>query len=316
MQALFLSGWCLIGILTWSAPRAHAVPPEFKARNNVDFKSKFPDRPIEKWLGERFLFLELPPEQRAKGYPFYWRIVFVEGRETAPDSITLHEKLVGKTARVTYVGEDATKLVLTLEQEGHQYRTTAFNKSIHYVASCRDIDVARSLFVGKTLSYTGGPVKTVRSRGRKELTLPQYCLVKVTNIKPGDQDYSPIRIHLETASGLKCFIDLRLSETNIPDHLRDEQKPEIPFLTYDPRKVYKWPADIWKAIEDRRVIVGMKSLQVRAAIGEPDDEVATSTGIAWSYTLPEARKVITFVKGAVASVQTLPSVKNRNTPSR
>lgn len=290
----------LFGLLAISARIVQAVPPEFKARNDIDFKAKFPYRPVEKWLGERFIFHEELPSQRA-GYLYYRRA------DDSAVGLTTYEELAGKIAKVTSIEEkNVPWLTLTLEENGRQYKTPVLRYFIDRVSSFTDISQARDLLVGKTLAYTGAPVKKFGDANNDEITLPQYCMVKVTDVRANNSEYYPVRIQFEVASGLKCFVDLRLSDTNISPFYRNGKSPEIPFLTYDPRKVYEWPPEIWKAIEDRQVVIGMKDLQARAAIGEPDHEEATPGGFAWTYKVDGGRRVITFVKGAVASVETLP----------
>ncbi|MBI3422518.1 MAG: hypothetical protein HY011_06225 [Acidobacteria bacterium] len=71
------------------------------------------------------------------------------------------------------------------------------------------------------------------------------------------------------------------------------------FLTEDPKAKYKWPARIWTAIENNRVISGMTAEQVRMSWGEPEKTVRTAMGEQWTF----AAGVLTFRNGVLTGIQ-------------
>ena len=71
------------------------------------------------------------------------------------------------------------------------------------------------------------------------------------------------------------------------------------FLTEDPKQKYKWPAGIWQAIENNRVITGMSAEQVRMSWGEPEKTTRTAAGEQWAYTAG----VLTFKNGVLVNMQ-------------
>jgi hypothetical protein len=131
------------------------------------------------------------------------------------------------------------------------------------------------------------------------VAIKRYAPLKVVAINPGWDEEKPLRFVLQTSDGKQGFLDVNLSGTNVAPELRHLNRFDEAFMTEDPKLKYKWPARIWEAIENNRVLSGMTMEQVRLSWGEPDKTVRTTTGEQWTY----AAGVLTFRTGVVIVIQ-------------
>ena len=106
----------------------------------------------------------------------------------------------------------------------------------------------------------------------------KYSPVKVTDVAVGFRNESPVRFILQTQRGEEGYLDANLSGTNASDTLAGFDQFDKKFFMTDPRKLYPWTPQVWNAIEDEKIFVGMTKEQVTMSWGEPLSINQTVTG--------------------------------------
>jgi hypothetical protein len=110
------------------------------------------------------------------------------------------------------------------------------------------------------------------------VTIKKYSPAKVTDVSVGFRSASPVRFILQTQRGEEGFLDVNLSGTNASSRSAEFDQFDRKFYLTDPRKLYPWTPQVWNAIEDEKVIVGMTKEQVTMSWGEPLSINQTVTG--------------------------------------
>jgi hypothetical protein len=283
------TGLCLIAFSYLLAPEnLFAQPPN--SRNIVPGEKAgdspepapnaaplFPFVPIDSWVGQRFIFLPGPKASESGTYDdFSGRLV--------------RKKYQGRIAKVISASDFSGRVHLELEMEDTQERlrakTLPNKESIKGIALIDDISSARSRWAGQTIWCVMPRLSTYDEQNDLvgSITVKRYSPVQVVDIVAGWDEEKPVRFLLKTADGKRGFLDLNLSGTNVFKEVRHLFRMEYYFLTEDPRKTRKWPAHIWKLIEDSQIITGMTAEQVKMSWGEPDKITRTAAGENWVYT--------------------------------
>jgi hypothetical protein len=185
--------------------REAAEPPD---------QNPFPTRPVTEWVGERLVFLNMEICQEY-GYMSVRRT-----KDQAGDALPYRE-YVGRVAKVTRVEPSEYIIRLVLEDTGEKVYGTVSRGVIEDMALVADIENARALYVGETL-WTGELVYThVEGAGEKYLDTPAgFFPVTVIDVVPGWDEERPVRFVVRIPSGEEGYIDVQMSETNLPPAAR------------------------------------------------------------------------------------------------
>ena len=189
------------------------------------YKNIFKFRPVEKWVGEKFIFLPKPELLQEFGYDFY------EGGKGRFGHPT-YEEAVGRVGTVTEVigskwkwKSDDYEITLQMDDNKQIYTTSSHKGKIRDVASVSDIENARAEFLGKTL---WSKIENFSMEKGGTLQLKKGTPLKVARIDYSSSDFtlrfSPIRFYLQTPSGEVVYEDINLSGTNVYKDSRDEHR--------------------------------------------------------------------------------------------
>jgi hypothetical protein len=234
----------------------------------VEKKANPSDRPetleLGQWVGQKFIFLPMPPSQRAYGYQLF--------EHSLP-----YESWVGKIVTVTDVRGLAEVTFAT--DADRTIRATAYSGTVTGVAPLLDLEYARSRWLGKTLwlRRTALFVWSEESEKLGSINLPKYSPLTVEDVVAGWYEHRPVRFILKTREGRIGFQDLSMSGTNVRIGLRKVGDFGDRFLESDPRETYQWSKQVWSAIENEKVFVGMTVEQARMSWGEPKAINRTTT---------------------------------------
>jgi hypothetical protein len=131
----------------------------------------------------------------------------------------------------------------------------------------------------------------------------RFTPVEVTEVTLGWSSAAPVRFVLRTPGGRTGIRDVHTTGTNVPESLRTRRTFAQAFFTEDPRTEFDWPADVWIAIEDGRVVVGMTAEQARLSWGAPRRIERAVSGLGheeiWTYA---GRPALALVDGVVTRI--------------
>jgi hypothetical protein len=212
-------------------------------------------RPIETWVGQKFIFL---PEQKSMQHNGYQSVTGGKGSYGQPT----YSECVGRVATVVDVtagstGSGSYAVKLRMDDNGQIYVAQAPLGTVDGIGPVADIDLARSMWLGKTLWYTNRELLTydASTDAVAAVMLRRYSPVTVIDIAAGWSNTTPVRFVIRTADGAEGFADVNLSGTNVFDRLR-EPDFGIFFLTEDPRRTHDWSPEVWAAIDRYQVFMG------------------------------------------------------------
>ena len=267
-------------------------PPEVEAPPSA--------RPLSSWVGERFAVLPRPPSRQRDAYE---ALVVRDkiGRHPTPD------EMAGAVLKVTGVKYDRLIPVVTFVREDtkQEYIGRAAAGNLEGLAPLADIEAARKEWQGKTL-WLAAPDLQILGGGAEDprvLSVKRLARVEVVDVQLGWSSNAPIRFILRTAEGPLGFRDVHTTGTNVPEAQRQRHGFERAFLTQDPRTEFDWPQEVWAAIEDTRVVVGMTTAQARMSWGEPRrvERVVSGSGREERWTYAD-RRALVLVDGLVTEV--------------
>lgn len=234
-------------------------------------KEDFSFRPIEKWVGEKFIFLPRPKSTQEYGYQDF------KGGKGSYDHPT-YEECVGRIGTITKSSDREITIKMDDNEQIYTARVTLL--SVDDIAPLADIDNARAKFLGRTLWYSKKELSAYDNEAEEfgSVKIKKYSPVKISDIIAGWYNHEPVRFILQTPAGEEGFQDVNLTGTNVSSGLRDLNRFDDYFLTKDPRKTYKWAKKVWAAIEEGKVFIGMTAEQARMSWGKPEEVNRTITG--------------------------------------
>ena len=159
------------------------------------------------------------------------------------------------------------------------------------VGPVSDLENARKRYLGKTLWYSDDSLKS----GDRKIKVKQYLPVKVLEVVPGWYAPVPVRFIVQTKTGQRGYVDVHMSDTNVPASLQSRSRFEDTFLETDPRKTYAWSPKVWAAIENKEVFIGMTAQQVRMGWGDPKEIV--------TFSRPDHREKWVYDRGHVLTLK-------------
>jgi hypothetical protein len=219
----------------------------------------------------------------------------------------MSEEAAGAVLKVTGVKYDRLTPVVTFVSEGtkREYAVRAAAGYVEGLAPLADIENARKEWRGKTLWLATPDVQTLGdgSEGARVLPVKRLASVEVVDIQLGWSSDAPIRFILRTAQGTLGFRDVHTTGTNVPETQRGGHAFDRAFLTQDPRVEFHWSAQVWAAVEDTRVVVGMTTAQARMSWGEPGriERFVSGSGRQERWTYAD-RRALVLVDGFVTEV--------------
>lgn len=258
-------------------------------------------RPIEAWVGERFIFLPQTKGMQEFGYQNFGENVEGSGSQYGVP----YNKYCGRIARVLTVKEaiyTSWDVIFQMEDDGQKIRAWSSIGILDKIAPVADIDDARAKWKGKVLWYAGTKLDTYNADKAEfgHITIKKYYPVRVVDIVAGWYNFRPVRFIVRTPALTEGFADVCWSGTNGNLDGRDF---ESLFLQTDPRKTHNWSGEVWSAIEDEKVFVGMTAEQALMSWGKPvRSNRSTSTSGAtevWDYP---SNASLYLKDGAVTSI--------------
>lgn len=263
-------------------------------------KDQLAFRPMEDWVGEKFIFLPTFVSVQKYGYQY------VQGGSGEHGNPT-YEECVGRIGKVTQVTKGMPDVVtIQMEDNGQIYTARGYGSDIHGIAPVLDLDFARNKWIGKTLWYKSSTLSTYDESLDKHASkkIKKYSPVKVVDVVAGWYDHCPIRFILRSSTGEEGYVDVHISGTNVAASIQHLDKFEKKFSTTDPRTTQKWSKKIWSAIEQEEVFIGMTAEQAKMSWGEPDSINTTTTSSGnheqWVY---KGRNYIYFDHKILTSIQ-------------
>ena len=222
---------------------------------------------IHEWVGQKFIFLPKSKETQEYGYQSF--------KPRLP-----YDKWVGKTVTVLEVRPSTGFAEVSFRTaDGKAIKAQAFGHTIHGIAPMRDLEYARSNWLGKTLWIRRNNMATWDESTGKFGTVKfkKYSPLTVEDVVAGWYEHAPVRLILKTKQGETGFDDVSVSGTNIGERLRQMDTFSKNFLEQDPRLDKDWPPEIWSKIEDGKVAIGMTAEQSRMSWGDPQSINRTVT---------------------------------------
>lgn len=242
------------------------------AANTAVNREPFSFLPASSWVGERFIFLPKPKTLQQFGYSDFFDLKLKTlGRPVGID----YEPHVGKIIKVISVTEASYRdwtVEFELEGSGQRLKARTSSDRIGGLGLVSDIDNARAKYLGKILWYGKtalGTYNEATDKHGKVALDKQWSPVKVVDIVAGWYEDSPVMFILQTPSGEEGITMVTMSGTNSSNPDGSVSYFKDRFFTEDPRKVFSWPANVWSAIEARKVFVGMTQEQVIMSWGKP-----------------------------------------------
>lgn len=274
--------------------------------------------PFDDLVGKKVVFIAKNKLSRDDGYQ---QLFWMDGSNSffgIP-----YRALVGKVGIIESIGpvdEDNggakfRHVIIKLKDSGRLIKTDALNDSISDITLLSDIKYGRKRWVGKTLWYRDNMLRMSTGEMGKYVgkRILKYQPVVVTNVLVGIDEANKVAFVVKFPDGTQGLVQATVSASNtsksmlkIIEHVDHKQCSfDSVFMTSDPRKDYHWSSQIWSAIENSQVLIGMNVDQVIMAWGKPDQINSTNVSGAleeqWVYG---SRRYVYFGgAGTVVAVQ-------------
>jgi hypothetical protein len=256
-------------------------PKQVPVMDDSSWKSQNCNQPkaFDQLLGEKVVFIAKPKSLQRIGYSLYHWI----GRESSPVS---YDALVGKVGTIIEIQPRKTGLLnfrrvtIKLDSSGESVSTNALNDSISDVTLLSDIEEGRKRWVGKTLwNQSNHLYLSADAEPGEWKEAKKFQPVTVSAVMVGNTINGAINFVIQFKDGQEGLAILNLSSSNKDPKLlgtlksvgRKECDFDDQFFVEDPRLTHEWPAAVWNAIEDNKVIVGMTLDQVVFVWGKPKE---------------------------------------------
>lgn len=299
---------CNVAFSQNSYVREGSIGKQKDQADSADSQGFFSFRPVEKWVGEKFIFLPKPKSLQEYGYQNFENSSggLNNSDSSAPIGLYGHPSYKECVGRIgTIVSASDREITIRMDDNEQSYQGRVSLDSVSGIAPLADIDNARAKFLGSTLWYSKEEITTYDNEAEKygRVKIRKYSPVKIIDIIAGWYDHEPIRFILQTPTGEEGFQDVNLSGTNVSSILRDSNRFDDYFLTKDPRKTYKWVKKVWAAVEEGKVFIGMTAEQARMSWGKPEEVNRTITGNVkheqWIY----GESYLYFENGILSGIQ-------------
>jgi hypothetical protein len=225
--------------------------------------------PFSQWVGHNFVFLPRDKDSQHYGYQ---NVSSGETYDVSNQGVPYND-LVGRVAVVSQVTkiDGYWHMTLKMADNGEFYSTAAYGDTVDDIAPAEDFDKARKLWEGKKLWCKNGVLSTYDADNNKfgAFSFKRFTAVQVMKIVASFDSSAPVRFICKTDDGRIGYEDVHLSDTNIAQVLREYGNFGDVFLTNDPRIDHPWTAAVWQAIESRKLLVGMTTLQAEMAWALP-----------------------------------------------
>lgn len=246
--------------------------------------NSFPTIPEASWTGLRFIIL---PQSRAVQHYGYQEMY----RDTDKEFVPLpYDEFAGRIVKVIGIEQGHGPNRETLDEADLQLEDD--KKTIHAdidggcmddAAPVSDLETARTLYRGRVLwlasdhisvydaakDLSDSPAALALHEAFGRVKIKQYSPVRVLDVVPGWYASAPVRFIVRDEAATVGYVDVHMSDTNVPKDLQAVSRFRDVFLEADPRAAYPWPAKVWTAVENKEVLVGMTAPQVQMSWGAP-----------------------------------------------
>ncbi|MDQ3283546.1 MAG: hypothetical protein M3Q69_19260 [Acidobacteriota bacterium] len=240
------------------------------------------------WAGERFIVLPSLKKNRHYG---------------TPTAEYIDDASEGKTFTIEQFDTNTGVIVFKDPHTGKRALASFEDGAVPGIAPVRDIEYAREKWMGKTLWLKTAALQTYDAE-KDELgvfAVAKLTPVTVTNIVAGFSNRAPVRFVVKTAAGDSGFVDVNLSNTNVPLESLGRNLFDHMFFEKDP-KTLKWSAKVMEAVAASSIFVGMTPEQVIAGWGVPEriNRTTRKDGVdeQWVY----GENYVYFVNGVVDAI--------------
>ena len=277
----------------------------------------FPTIAEANWIGVRFILL---PQSRAVQHFGYQEMY----RDTDKEFVPLpYDEFAGRIVKVVGIeqghgpnGETLDEADLQLEDDRKTIHGDIDGGCMDDVAPLSDLETARTLYRGRILwlasdhistydpakDVSDSPVALALHEAFQQIKIKQYSPVRVLDVVPGWYSSAPVRFIVQDESTRASgYVDVHMSDTNVPKELQAVSRFQNVFLAADPRAAYPWPAKVWGAIENKEVFDGMTAQQVQMSWGAPkairraNGDQTEQWAYASSYTLTLKNGILTAI---------------------
>ena len=291
------------------------------------YADAFPTVPEANWMGMRLIIL---PQSKSLQHYGYQELYQNSAKDTVQEYPPLrYEEYAGRIVRVVGIGrgnlpggDHVDEADLQMEEGKKIIHGDIDHGCMNDVAPANDLENARKLYLGKTLwlsrdhltSYdpekdmsdaSGSPVL---HEAFQRVPIQQYSPVKVLAIIPGWYSSAPVRFVVQEEGGAEAaqgYVDVHMSDTNVPDDLKAIDRFQDTFSEVDPRTKYQWSLKVWAALENKQVFAGMTAQQVRMSWGAPKVQTVGQNGAEqWTY---DPTHVLTLKQGVLENISSPPA---------
>jgi len=298
------------------------------AANSDTYTEAFPTVPEANWAGLRLIIL---PQSKALQHYGYQELYQDANKDTDKEYLPLrYEEYVGRIVRVVGIGrgnlpggDHVDEADLQLEGNNKIIHGDIDHGCMTDVAPASDLETARKLYLGKTLwlssdhlstydpqkDTSDAPGSPALHEAFQRVPIKQYSPVKVLDVVPGWYASAPTRFIVQEEAGTEAvqgYVDVHMSDTNIPDNLRAVARFQDTFSESDPRTKYPWSPKVWSALENKQIFLGMTAPQVRMSWGAPKEvQTAGQSGAEqWVY---DPAHILILKEGVLEDISSQPA---------
>lgn len=210
--------------------RATGRVEELLSYEKPDPSGTFMTRPINEWVGLRFVFLP----QRKMFQKYGYQSLHKPGEIGKSLPYDAYKNRIGLVTKVT-PSPYGHYVELALDRTQEKVIAEASGDTVTGLGPLDDLEKARSKYKGKTL-WTRTTLNTYNEELDEEgVSIPsKYIAVKVIDVVPAWDAHQPVRFLLQTESGWEVFLDVHMSDTNVSDKLREHNRFSSVFLSSAP----------------------------------------------------------------------------------
>lgn len=305
-------------------PLVTALP----AAKSDPYTEAFPTVPEANWVGLRMIIL---PQSKALQHYGYQELYQDSDKDTDQEYAPLrYEDYAGRIVRVVGIGRG--NLLNGDHVDEADLQLVGDKKIIHGdidhgcmtdAAPASDLETARKLYLGKTLwlssdhlntydpekDTSDAPTSPAWHEAFQKAAIKQFSPVKVLDIVPGWYASAPIRFVVQDESeteDAQGYVDVHMSDTNVPDALKAVDRFQDTFSESDPRTKFPWTPRVWAALENKQIFLGMTAPQVRMSWGAPKEiqKMGQDNAEQWVY---DPMHILTLKEGLLENISSQPA---------